>query len=150
MAFKWIAVLIAGILWGLGADLDFTVAFGVGGTAVFLFATLLSGTLFWFKAFRRKRSPLQLWIGIFRGLVVEALLYPLAGIIFGLTSPFNLGTSQGFFQTLLYSGSGLIGGFLALVFFLIARLLKLLLAKQTRRRFPGEPDERAKKVKNKP
>lgn len=146
MAFKWIAIFWAGLLWGLGADIDFTVAFGLGGTAVFLLTALVAGSLFWYKAFRRKKSPLELWIGIFRGLIVETLVFPVAGLIFGLTSPEVPGPNLGFSHLLIYSGSAFVGVLLLLALSLLVHLLKARLTKQKSRLVP----ERAKKVKDKP
>ncbi|CAA7602287.1 Hypothetical protein DEACI_2961 [Acididesulfobacillus acetoxydans] len=130
MASKWIAILLAGFLWGVGADIDFTLAFGLGGTAVFLLTALVTVSLFWYKAFRKKLSSLQLWIGILHGLMAEALLFVMAGLIFGLTSPELPGPGLGFPHLLVYLGSAIVAAFFLLAFFLIVRFLKARVAKR--------------------
>ncbi|KLU61611.1 hypothetical protein CEB3_c20440 [Peptococcaceae bacterium CEB3] len=145
MVSKWMAILLAGFLWGVGADIDFTLAFGLGGTAVFLLTALVTVSLFWYKAFRRKLSSPQLWIGILHGLMVEALLFVIAGLIFGLTSPELPGPGLGFPHLLVYLGSALVALFLLLVFSLIVRFLKARVDKRQGRTTPKRSRKDRKK-----
>ncbi|MHB1653718.1 MAG: hypothetical protein ACYCVD_14775 [Desulfitobacteriaceae bacterium] len=118
---KWISILLGAVLWGLGANIDFGVAFGFGGTAAFLIVALLTIAILWKKGFRSGKSGLELWILILRGLAWEALLFPVASLILGLFSPQALGPGVNLKTLLIYSG--LLGGFLAVVFLFNVHLL---------------------------
>lgn len=122
MAGKWLTVLLGAVFWGLGANIDFGLAFGFGGSLVFILVGLATALLLWQQGFRSGKSGPELWSLILKGLAVEAVLFPAAGLIMGILSPLALGPGVSFAGFLVYLG--LLGGFLAAVFLFSAYLLK--------------------------
>ncbi|MDI6813573.1 MAG: hypothetical protein QMC95_12895 [Desulfitobacteriaceae bacterium] len=120
---KWMAIILGGFLLGLGADLDFGVAFAFGGTVVFFVAALLTAVWLWYLSFRSSRTPRELWISIFKGLAVESLLFPVASLILGLAYPQSL--SPGITLKTLMIYSALVGGILAATFMFNAHILAM-------------------------
>jgi len=87
MGFKWFTVIIGALWWAFGATLDLTVAFGSGGTIIFSVMLVLSFYFLYRTGFRRNKSKTDLWVLIFRVLSIEAVLFSLAILILGLTTP---------------------------------------------------------------
>ena len=95
MGFKWFTVIIGALWWAFGATLDLTVAFGSGGTIIFSVMLVLSFYFLYRTGFRRNKSKTDLWVIIFRVLSIEAVLFSLAILVLGLTTPevFTAGTT---------------------------------------------------------
>lgn len=119
---KLFAVVFGTLLLGLGANIDFGLAFGQGGTTVFAIMSFLSAAFLSNQGFRANKQGSYLWIFILRGLAIEAALFPVASLIMGIISPQSLGQGLSLMNMLIYSG--LLGGILALVFLFIASQLR--------------------------
>ncbi|WP_407311168.1 hypothetical protein [Desulfosporosinus sp. SB140] len=78
---KLLSIFLGAVLWGVGAYLDVVVAIGKYGLLGLLAGVLLALGLLITKAFLEKKTNLDLWILIFRGLAVETLLFPIANLI---------------------------------------------------------------------
>jgi hypothetical protein len=120
MVNKLLAIFLGAILWGMGANLDVGVAIGKYGLIAFFAGVILALGLLIRKGFQENKSSTDLWILIFRGLAIEALLFPIANLIMEYME-FNT-FSYDLTRTLLIQ-SGLIAAILAGVFLFNAHLL---------------------------
>ena len=127
---RLLTIFSGAVLWGLAASFEVVVAIGKYGLLGFLAGVLLALGLLIYKAFWDKKGTAQLWIFIFRGLGVGALLFPVSNLImvYMISSGFPYDETRA-----VLIESGLIGLLLALVFFFNAHLIK----KSLRRRLAG-------------
>lgn len=117
---KIISAIIGSFLWGIGANIIIGVAFGTYGALAFSVVALCAMGLLLYQGLRVGKGSIDIWVFIFRGLGVEALLFPIANMIMGLTTPHTL--PGGDLKVLLIY-SGFIGVLLGITFFFNARLL---------------------------
>lgn len=117
---KKLSIFLGALLWGLGADLNVSVAIGKYGLIAFFAGAVLAAGLLIRKGFQENQSNKDLWILIFRGLAVEALLFPIANLImeYLLLKAFPYDETRA-----LLIQSGLIAVILATVFLFNAHLL---------------------------
>jgi len=120
MVNKLLTVFLGAVLWGLGINFDVVVAIGKYGLIAFFAGVILALGLLIRKGFLENKSSTDLWIFIFRGLAVQALLFPLANLIF-LYVTYN-GWPYAETRAVLIE-SGLIAAILAGVFVFNAHLL---------------------------
>lgn len=121
MLSKLLSVFLGVVLWGLGAYLDVVVALGRYGLGGLLAGALIALVLLMRKAFGLKKTSLDLWVLIFRGLALEALLFPIANLVM----VYMLNKSLPYDETkAVLIVSCLITAILAGSFFLVAYLLK--------------------------
>jgi len=86
MGFKWFTVIIGALWWAFGATIDVTVALRSGGSLLFTSVLVVAFYVLYRQGFRRNKSNTDLWVLIFRGLSIEAVLFALAILIMGLTT----------------------------------------------------------------
>ena len=126
MVNKLLAIFLGAVLWGVGADLDVGVAIKKYGLIAFLAGAILALGLLIRKGFQENKSSTDLWILIFRGLAIEALLFPIANLIAEYMElnafPYDVT------RTVLVA-SGLIAAILAGVFLFNAHLLNTKIRK---------------------
>lgn len=91
MAFKWFAMIIGALWWAFGAMLDFSIAFGSGGAIAFAVVLVLGFYFLYHIGFHKNKAVLDLWIWIFRGLSIEALVFSAAILVLGWTMPEVMG-----------------------------------------------------------
>ena len=117
---KLLSIFLGAVLWGMGANLDIGVAIGKYGLIAFFAGVILALGLLVRKGFQEDKSTTDLWILIFRGLAIEALMFPIANLIWEYTelSAFPYDVTR----TLLIQ-SGLIAAILATAFLFNAHLL---------------------------
>lgn len=117
---RLLSIFLGAVLWGLGANLNVAVAIGKYGLIAFFAGAILALGLLIRKAFQQNKTNKDLWILIFRGLAVEALLFPIANLIMEYT----LNKAFLFDETrALLIQSGLISAILATAFLFNAHLL---------------------------
>ena len=88
---KVLTVFLGAVLWGLGINFDVVVAIGklsevqnsasTYGLISFFAGAILALGLLIRKGFLENKSSTDLWVYIFRGLAVEALLFPVSNLI---------------------------------------------------------------------
>jgi len=118
---KLLSVFLGAVLWGLGTYFNVLVAIGKYGLLAFIAGVILALGLLIRKGFQENRTSTELWILIFRGLAVEALLFPIANLI----NMYLLNNSLPYEETRkVLISSGLISAILASAFLFNARLLK--------------------------
>ena len=117
---KLLSIFLGAVLWGMGANLDIGVAIGKYGLIAFFAGVILALGLLVRKGFQEDKSTTDLWVLIFRGLAIEALMFPIANLIWEYTelSAFPYDVTR----TLLIQ-SGLIAAILATAFLFNAHLL---------------------------
>ncbi|MDQ7092551.1 hypothetical protein REC12_02985 [Desulfosporosinus sp. PR] len=121
MLSKLLSVFLGVVLWGLGAYLDVVVALGRYGLGGLLAGAFIALVLLMRKAFGLKKTSLDLWVLIFRGLALETLLFPIANLVM----VYMLNKSLPYDETkAVLIVSCLITAILAGAFFLVAYLLK--------------------------
>jgi len=81
MVSKLLSIFLGAVLWGLGMSLIVVVAIGKYPLIAFSAGVILALGLFIRKGFLENKTSTNLWILIFRGLAVEALLFPIANLI---------------------------------------------------------------------
>ena len=135
---KLLSVFLGAVLWGLGTYFDVLVAIGKYGLLAFIAGVILALGLLIRKGFQENRSSTELWILIFRGLAVEALLFPIANLInlYLLNNSFPYGETRS-----VLIASGLIAAILAGVFLFNARLLKTKISQLHTRLDEGKQDQ---------
>ena len=120
MVNKLLSIFLGAVLWGLGTYFDVLVAIGRYGLLAFIAGVILALGLLIRKGFHENRSSTDLWILIFRGLAVEALLFPIANLI----NLYLINNSLPYEETRsVLIASGLIAAILAGAFLFNARLL---------------------------
>jgi hypothetical protein len=118
---KLLSIFFGAILWGLGFYLNIVVAIGKYGLLAFLAGVLLALGLLITKAYVEKKTSLDLWIFILRGLAVESLVFPIANLIM----VYMLNNSLPYDETrAVLIESSLIAVVLAGVFFFNAHLFR--------------------------
>jgi len=120
MVNKLLAIFLGAILWGIGANLDVGVAIAKYGLLAFFAGVILALGLLIRKGFQENKSSTDLWILIFRGLAIEALLFPIANLI---AEYLELNALPYDITRTLFIQSGLIAAILAGVFLFNAHLL---------------------------
>jgi hypothetical protein len=118
---KLLSIFFGAILWGLGFYLNIVVAIGKYGLLAFFAGVLLALGLLITKTYVEKKTSLNLWIFILRGLAVESLVFPIANLIM----VYMLNNSLPYDETrAVLIESSLIAVVLAGVFLFNAHLLK--------------------------
>lgn len=120
MVNKLLSIFLGAVLWGLGMFFVISVAIGKYGVIGFFAGVVLGLGLLISKGFLENKSSTDLWILIFRGLAVEALLFPIANLIW--VYEINNGWPYAETRAVLIE-SGLIAAILAGVFVFNAHLL---------------------------
>lgn len=121
MIWKGTTIALGTTLLATGASLDIGVPAGAtGGNIGFAVGAIAS--LYWLyqKGMKQGKTPTDLWIIIFYGLAIEALVFPVAVAIKLVTSPYM--NEPGLVKTAVIS-YGAVGVLLAAVFFFNARML---------------------------
>ncbi|MGC7870771.1 hypothetical protein ACPUYX_04465 [Desulfosporosinus sp. SYSU MS00001] len=120
MVNKLLSIILGAVLWGLGIYLNIAVAIGKYGLPAFLAGVLLALGFLVTKALSEKKTSMDLWIIILRGLAVESLLFPLANLamVYLVMKGFPFEETRA-----VLIESGLIAVILAGVFFFNAHLL---------------------------
>ena len=81
MVNKLLTIFLGAVLWGLGINFDVVVAIGKYGLIAFFAGVILALGLLIRKGFLEDKSSTDLWVFIFRGLAVQALIFPIANLI---------------------------------------------------------------------
>jgi hypothetical protein len=120
MVSKLLTVFLGAVLWGLGMFFIVGVAIAKYGLIAFLAGVILALGLLISKGFQENKSSTDLWILIFRGLAIEALLFPIANLI--MVYMLNNGWPYEETKAVLIE-SGLVAAILAGAFLFNAHLL---------------------------
>ena len=78
---KLLTIFLGAVLWGLGINFDVVVAIGKYGLIAFFAGVILALGLLIRKGFLESKSSTDLWVFIFRGLAIQALIFPIANLI---------------------------------------------------------------------